>query len=360
MYTRRSRRIVLGLTVAVLLMVLAIGQGQEEGSPLGVLPTPPQPGGLWIKLELPDGRSAYAVGEKVRLSFTTNQQAYVYIFNIPPSLQVFNIFPNEYTGLKNPLPAGTYILPDNEQYSLMVTEAGGLGQEFFGAIASIQPLPLLEAQARVLGAVLGQSPQAFQGSTVSEVQSVVPTPNQDALKNFHIAVISIQTFRAGSPLPQQASLVIKSTPPALLLIDGQELGFTLPNEFRKVPVSAGVHLMELRREGYQPFSQAIHLEAGGERIFDVTLNRLPLPQFRFRPSRPQVGEPVVFNAAESEDLDGRIVKYEWDFESDGQIDGTHFMIEHIFDRPGTYNVTLIVTDDKEAKNQLTKAVKVGF
>lgn len=358
MRTVKLLRIVLGLILIALLAAWTLGQ-EEPGEPLGVIPTPSQPDGLWIKLELPDGRSVYTLGEHVRLSFTINQPAYVYVFNIPPNHQVINIFPNEFTSLTNPLQPQQYILPDNDSYDLTVTETGGLGLEFFGAIASKKPLPLFEAKARVLGAVLAGNPSSFQSDTSSAVQGVEPTPNEDTLKDFNIAVISIQTSRRPSPGPgQTASLLVKSTPPALLLIDGQNLGYTLPDEFRRIPVTAGLHQVELKREGYQSYGNVINFSGGEERVFDVVLNRLPLPHFRYSPRQPHVGEAVHFSAVESEDLDGTIVKYEWDFDGDGQIDATGFMATRIFPRPITYNVTLIVTDDKGAKNQLTKPIRV--
>ncbi len=55
------------------------------------------------------------------------------------------------------------------------------------------------------------------------------------------------------------------------------------------------------------------------------------------------GVPVQFDATASSDPDGRISKYEWDF-GDGKFK-TGAQPEHTFDRPGTYNVTLRVTDD---------------
>lgn len=353
-----GRRLLFGVVFVTLIGLLAIGQEGPESVGLGVLPTPAQPDGLWIKLELPEGRSAFQVGEHVKLAFTINQPAYVYIFNIPPNHQVLNVFPNEFTALKNPLQPGEYLLPDNNSYNLEVSETGGLGQEFFGAIASTQPLPVFEAQAKVLGALLGRNPQEFQNTASGAVQGVVPTPNQETLKKFNIAFIQIQTFAAQqSPPPAQGRLMIKSNPPARVLIDGQDFGFTLSDEFRQIPMNAGLHQIQLKRQGYQDFTQTITIDPQGERLFDVNLNRLPLPYFRFEPQQPQFGQPVQFTAVESEDIDGTIIKYEWDFESDGQIDATGFMATHFF-RVGTHTVTLIVTDDQGGTNRLTQVINV--
>ncbi|MEJ8473672.1 PKD domain-containing protein [Roseibium algae] len=58
------------------------------------------------------------------------------------------------------------------------------------------------------------------------------------------------------------------------------------------------------------------------------------------------GAPVRFDASASSDADGAIGRYEWDF-GDGMI-GAGVTPEHSFDRPGTYNITLKVTDTSGA------------
>lgn len=352
--------------VVVVLFLVALSGGlalAEEATPsgvepIGIEPTPAQPGGLWIKIELLTGKSAYAVGEEIRLSFEINQPAYVYIFDVPPDQQVLNIFPNEYTSLSNPLAPGRYVLPGNDSYSLTVTDTGGLGQEYFGAIASTKPLDLLKAGEYVLGALLGKDSASFQSNLSAVIQGVQPKPDQNALKEFNIAVIPIKTYKKASSVPKQGRLLIKSTPPALLLIDGRNYGYTLKDEFRQIPLDVGIHQLSLARDGCQPYTSTINLKDGDNRFFDIDLNYLPLPYFYVRPVHPHAGETIRFNAYESEDRDGTIEKYEWDFDSDGQIDAAGHRVEHVFAEQGTYMVTLIVTDDKGAKNQLSKSIKI--
>ena len=353
--------VALGMSLVLLGGVALAQEGAPQGvQPTPVQPTPAQPGGLWIKLELPAGRSAYALGEHIRLAFTINQPAYVYIFDIPPNQQVLNIFPNQYSALSKsmPLPAGQYVLPDNNTYNLTVTETGGLGREYFGAIASKKPLKLAEAGRYVLGAVLGKNAASFQSKVQAAIQGVEPTPNQNVLKEYNIAVITIQTYKKPTAVPKQARLLIKSTPAARLIIDGQSMGYTLADEFRQIPLNVGKHQISLYRAGCQPYIQTINLKEGDERFFDVTLNYLPLPYFTALPHVAHVGDAVCFNAYESEDRDGTIEKYEWDFDSDGQIDATGLHVDHVFTSAGTYTVTLIVSDDKGAKNQATETVRV--
>lgn len=66
------------------------------------------------------------------------------------------------------------------------------------------------------------------------------------------------------------------------------------------------------------------------------------------------GKPIVFSAGDCIDRDGYIESYEWRF-----MDGTvknGVSIEHIFQEPGVYTVTLTITDDSNVKN--AKARKV--
>nr|BAL54783.1 hypothetical protein HGMM_F20D08C04 [uncultured Acetothermia bacterium]BAL59862.1 hypothetical protein HGMM_OP4C498 [Candidatus Acetothermum autotrophicum] len=85
----------------------------------------------------------------------------------------------------------------------------------------------------------------------------------------------------------------------------------------------------------------------------------PVAQFEFTPERPKVGEVVRFDASESFDPDGKIIKYEWDFESDGTIDAHGVTVEHIFSQAGTFTVTLAVTDNDDETGTARKTITVG-
>jgi PKD repeat protein len=64
-----------------------------------------------------------------------------------------------------------------------------------------------------------------------------------------------------------------------------------------------------------------------------------------------------FDASSSEDTDGTIVSYSWDFK-DGDT-GSGLTVSHTFLAAGTYDVVLEVTDDDGAKDSETKPVTVG-
>jgi hypothetical protein len=84
----------------------------------------------------------------------------------------------------------------------------------------------------------------------------------------------------------------------------------------------------------------------------------PVAEFVFSPASPKVGEPVRFDASDSFDPDGQIVKYEWDFESDGTIDAQGVQVEHVFNRASTFTVTLTVTDNDNETSTARKAITV--
>jgi serine protease len=97
-------------------------------------------------------------------------------------------------------------------------------------------------------------------------------------------------------------------------------------------------------------------EASTEIIVLPSTNQIPVAAFNFSP--PSGGAPlnVNFNATDSSDPDGNISNYNWDF-GDGQT-GSGSTTSHIFTEPGTYSVTLSVTDDDGASNSTAKEIIV--
>jgi len=84
-------------------------------------------------------------------------------------------------------------------------------------------------------------------------------------------------------------------------------------------------------------------------------NDLPVADFTYTPDNPTTDDIVLFNDT-SVDLDGTIVAWLWDF-------GDYYLSieqnpKHQYFNPGTYNITLEVTDNEGGKNSTSKEITV--
>jgi len=86
------------------------------------------------------------------------------------------------------------------------------------------------------------------------------------------------------------------------------------------------------------------------------VNVPPKASFTFDPKEPYAGQEISFDASGSEDPDGKIVGYSWDF-GDGEV-GEGIEVKHVFEKPGTYTVTLTVTDEDGAKATVEREIVV--
>ncbi|MCS6937020.1 MAG: PKD domain-containing protein [Candidatus Bipolaricaulota bacterium] len=86
-------------------------------------------------------------------------------------------------------------------------------------------------------------------------------------------------------------------------------------------------------------------------------NQPPVADFSFTPAQPAAGQTVQFTD-KSTDPDGRVVAWAWDFG-----DGTKSNQQnptHVYQTAGTFEVRLIVTDDKGAQSSaVRKTITVG-
>ena len=101
--------------------------------------------------------------------------------------------------------------------------------------------------------------------------------------------------------------------------------------------------------------------ADNERLFGSQVRvmefQVPIAEFTFSPTDPTVGQTVTFDASESDDADGTIERFDWDFGDEST--GSGETVEHIYSSPGTYDVSLTVTDNDDKTNTITKSVEVG-
>ncbi len=84
----------------------------------------------------------------------------------------------------------------------------------------------------------------------------------------------------------------------------------------------------------------------------------PVAEFTFSPTNPHSQEDVFFDASGSDDPDGTIVRYDWDFGGDEVLDAG-VDPAYWFDNPGTYTVTLVVTDNDGLTAETSQTIAVG-
>jgi len=86
-------------------------------------------------------------------------------------------------------------------------------------------------------------------------------------------------------------------------------------------------------------------------------NRSPVPSFTMTPSRGEPPLQVIVDASGSNDPDGSITRYSWDF-GDGGV-GLGRILGHTFPDIGEYTITLTVRDDDGAEASTSRILVVG-
>jgi len=84
-----------------------------------------------------------------------------------------------------------------------------------------------------------------------------------------------------------------------------------------------------------------------------------IADFTFSPQDPDVNTEVTLDASASRS-ESKIVRYEWDFNGDGQFEESleSASLVHLFDESGSHTVTLRVTDQQGRQATVSKALTV--
>jgi YD repeat-containing protein len=90
-------------------------------------------------------------------------------------------------------------------------------------------------------------------------------------------------------------------------------------------------------------------------------NSGPTAAITYSPASPTTSDTIIFDGSASTDPDGAISRYEWDLDGDGGYEtdtGTQATASRGFEQPGTYRVSLRVTDDQFATDEETVEFEV--
>ena len=107
-------------------------------------------------------------------------------------------------------------------------------------------------------------------------------------------------------------------------------------------------------------TDAIGRTASTSQAIDVAGGTAPSASFTTSPEDPRAGEAVNFNAATSRPEPGRTIRsYRWDFGDGSQRTTSSAVTSHTYASPGTFSVTLVVTDDAGRQAVATGSVTIG-
>jgi len=333
----------LGIAVLFLIAFAAFTSlGQDNVAPLGIFPSPPESSELEVRIWVDQG--AYQVGKPIVIHYSVNKPAYVYIWDIEPDGKANQLFPYLSSGTPNNyVQAGEHILeppPGNTGWRIALP----LGTEYLQILATTSPVDPF--------AFFSQDPEVFQSQIEVQILGILPVTERSwDFTSFEIL---------DEPPSSYGTLLINSTPSgALVYLDGQYAGYTPRTLF----VTQGFHQITVSKPGYLGWQAATLVIGGITRNIDVTLiplfpaNAPPTADFSYSPTNPPVGVWVQFDGSGSNDSDGTIASYAWSF-GDGSTD-LGVARWHRFNNPGTYIVTLTVTDDDGAIDTMTQAVQIG-
>lgn len=88
-------------------------------------------------------------------------------------------------------------------------------------------------------------------------------------------------------------------------------------------------------------------------------NKPPVADFTISKNPANEKESVNFNGINSKDIDGQITRWLWDF-GDGTQAFDKIEVSHIFEKGGTYTITLTVIDNKGKENSKQQTIKVNY
>ncbi|MCX6674087.1 MAG: PKD domain-containing protein [Methanothrix sp.] len=89
----------------------------------------------------------------------------------------------------------------------------------------------------------------------------------------------------------------------------------------------------------------------------VRINNPPIADFTYSPENPKAGDTVTFNSSPSNDSDGKILKYEWDF--GGEYSSNLKQPEQRYKTSGRFAVNLTVTDEKDSVGFKSTIIKIN-
>ncbi len=253
----------------------------------------PRPVGGVLKANIRTDRARYHIGDPIRIYFSVNRDAYVFIFDTDAAGVTRQIFPNYYDR-DNFIRAGRrYMIPDRN-YDLEVT--GPQGTEKLTIVAVAQDLPFLREwhqysrrnpypASRDGAAALVRRIESYRSEPSARgVQPVRPAPRENLWAEDWTTFYVMGPDRVPPreyKVARYGRVEVDSVPPnARIYIDGEYYGRT-PQSVDRLEV--GYHSLRLEKNGYEPYSTNFYVRPNDTKHIDVFLRETqPRPTYRWR------------------------------------------------------------------------------
>lgn len=264
----------------------------------------PSPTGGPFKVGIRTDKARYSVGDKLKVSFSSNRDAHVFIFVTDAAGFTKQLFPNYYDQ-QNFIRAGrTYYIPDRG-YDLEVVPPSG--REELTIIAIDQHMPILsEWRAYSLrdpfpasreGAVaLVRRLESFRREpSAMSVSALRPAPREqlwaEASASYYVMSTGSQPV---SPykVARYGSLTVDTYPNnARIYINGEHYGRS-PQTIERLPI--GYHNVLITKQGFLPYECRVYIQGNQTKNIDVFLRETPVEPGYSRSDKPKGIDGIGF------------------------------------------------------------------
>ncbi|WP_027481832.1 DUF4384 domain-containing protein [Deinococcus pimensis] len=221
----------------------------------------------------------YRVGEKIRLSVTANQDAYVYLFNVNPDGSIDQILPNRFASGANFIKANTVkqFPASGDNFTFDISGPSGLNKVL--ALASKTELNLDQISSFKATGTTTSAADAFATVTVKGQQqlaqalSIVVTPLPQNTWVTDTALYN--TVGATTPNRNGSLTVTTNAEDTTVFLNERELGAsgtTFAN------IAPGTYRVRISAPGYADYTTNVTVRAGATVNLNISLQaqRLPL------------------------------------------------------------------------------------
>ena len=368
------KRLSLLFSLAIaLVFVLGPGAASQSQQGLVVVPDSDQ---IEVDIQVRNAngqpQSRFQINEEIQIVVDTQapnaNQVYLNVVDIDAAGRCTLIFPNAFSS-NTQVPTGRLALPDNGRYSFRVVPPEGT--EYVQAFASLERLDLRQmfnqpATSNNPFPQLCTNPQNFADQVRASIQGIIAESK---------IATNWTSFQVGGQPQNQApnaAFNVSNLNPTV----GTSVQFDASNSFdpdgriTRYQWNFGDGSLATGRTAFHsyrsPGSYNVTLTVTDNRGATSSTrqrinvqrpsNQAPTASFSMSPSNPTTGQSVRFTS-NSFDPDGSIQQERWSFGDGSQAFGSPVL--HTYNRSGTFNVTLTVTDNRGATTSTTRQIQVG-